>query len=140
MTHKRQLIRQRMAQTVGTVAAFAGRVSTNRARPVDVAELPLATIYTTSESAEPANAALDLTRILDAVVEIRAAGEDLDDRLDQLSQAVESALAGDMRLGGLATYIQLTSTAIGLDRESQTRQAIAMLTYSVRYETSPAGL
>lgn len=141
MTHKRQAIRTAIVAALGTMPALTGRTFATRARPTEASELPVALVYTLNEESDLANAGYDLTRNLNAVVEVRAAAAaNLDDALDALCADVETAINTDPRLGGLATLAFLTGTSIGLDGEGDGRQAVATLTYRVRYETTPAGL
>lgn len=141
MTHMRQIIRDTIvARLQHGVPPLAGRVFANRSRPTDPGELPVALVYALSERSQAATIKGALLRNLTVVVEIRARLSDgSDDFLDDLCRAVEIAIALDPRVGGAALYSELSSTAIGLDGEGETRQMIASLSYSVQYQTDPAG-
>lgn len=141
MTHKRQIVRDAIvARLLELVPGLDGKVFANRARPAEPGELPLALVYTLSESAQAVTIGRSLLRTLTVIVEIRARlAEGSDDFLDDLCQAVEKAIAVDPTLGRKAMSCVLGSTAIGLDGEGETRQMLAALTFTVQYRTDPTG-
>lgn len=139
--HKRQIIRDAIVALIKQrVPAFDGKVHPNRARPTEVAELPVALVYSLSEVARAFTIDGYQHRDLTVVVEIRVRlGVGSDDLVDDLCLAVERAIAIDPRLGGVVTLVDLASTQIGLDGDGETRQMIASLSYTIQYETGPAG-
>ncbi len=140
MTHKRQLIREAIRLRLEDIPELAGRCHSTRSRPTEARELPVAIIYTLSENAEQISVGRTLMRTLSAVIEIRAsAAGAIDNALDDLSQVVERTMALDPTFGRKALNSALASTTVGLDGEGETRQAIATLTYNVRYQTDGNG-
>lgn len=141
MTHKRQIIRHAIGTLLKQHApAFDGKVYLNRSRPTEMTELPVALVYSLSETA--ANFTIDgyQHRGLTVIVEIRVrlvTGSD--DLIDALCLEVEQAIALDPRLGGVANLVDIASTQIGIDGDGETRQMLASLTYTVQYETGPTG-
>lgn len=137
MTHPRQQIRERVSAMLDVIPGLAGRVVPTRTRPTDAAELPVALIYTLSETSELITAAGDKRHTLALVIELRiSASGALDDAADALCQSVEAVMATDSRLGGLAFMSTLSSTVFTLDGEGETRQFLATLTYTVIYDTA----
>lgn len=140
MTHKRQLIREAVVSRLGEVPGWAGRVFANRSRPTEVAELPVALVYTVSEESELANMAGGLSRTLTINIELRVSAlSALNAALDALAEAAEAALSVDQTFGRLVFLSFLRGTTIGIDGEGEARQAIATLNYEFRYETDGAG-
>lgn len=140
MTHKRQLIREAIRGRLETIPALSGRCYSTRSKPTAMNELPAAIVYTLSETSEQISTCRTLMRTLTAAIEVRASATGaLDNALDNLSEAIEQALAQDPRLGKRAVNSELTGTIVGLDGEGETRQAVATLTYSVKYQTDGNG-
>lgn len=132
--HQRQIIRTQVAELLGTVPLLAGRTFTTRTRPTDAKELPVALVYTLSETSELATMAGDLRRTLSLVVELRLAGAD--DELDDLCALVEAVMSPGFNLGGTAFLSTLAGTVIGLGGEGETAYLVATLTYTVLYDTA----
>ena len=140
MTHKRQAIRHAIAAQLETAPALLGRVVTTRARPTAPDELPVAIVYALTESSSKATIGGRLSRTLNVAVELRASSVGaLDDTLDALSLAVEQAMATDRTFRKTVIDSSLTNTAIGLDGEGETKQAVATLTYTVLYQSDASG-
>lgn len=139
--HKRQIIRDAIVALLKLgIPALDGRVYPNRARPTEMTELPVALVYSLSETAQ--NFTIDgyQYRDLNVIIEIRARlGIGSDDLIDDLCLAAERAIAADPRLGGVANLVDIASTQIGLDGEGETRQMVASLSYTIQYETGPTG-
>lgn len=141
MTHKRQSIREAIAAQLQATPTLLGRVVKTRSRPTMPDELPLAIVYTLSESSDQATIAGDLTRTLSVMIEVRASSVGaMDDTLDALCAVVEQSMAADQTFGRLARNSFLSGTSIGLDGEGDSRQAVATLTYTVLYDTDAAGV
>lgn len=137
MTHPRTEIRRATVALLDGVPALRGRVKATRIDRAQTDDLPLVSVYALNEASSHANVARDKRRDLSLAIEIRVAGSaDLDDRLDDLASLVEEAFDVDPRLGNVALDSALTATAIGLDGEGESRQAIATLTYAVTYFTT----
>lgn len=141
MTHKRDKIREAIVAVLADIHGWGGRVKANRARPTEVAELPVRLVYTLSEDASLGSLGRTVVRHLSVAIELRVGMSDkLDAALDVDAQKVEAALAAKPKLGGLAMGLSLRSTVIGLDGEGDSRQALATLTYDVQYQTDAAGV
>lgn len=140
MTHKRKRIRDAIVDVLNATTGFSGRVFANRARPTETAELPVVLVYTVNEDSELATTGYGLDRTLSVALELRGqASVNLDDALDDLCELAEAAINGDPTLGGLALVAHLVSTVVGVDGEGESRQALATLTYQVRYWTDRSG-
>jgi len=136
-------IRKRMRDYFDTVLLadvplVQSRVFPTRIFPLDGGKLPCLAVYTTSESSALQTMGLKtLARDVSIVVEayIRATDR-FDDDADALSVQIESAVAADTTLGGLAKDTILTSTEIEFSNEAEKPIGVARLTFTVRYVTS----
>ncbi len=120
----------------------AGRVLKSRVRDLDDDQLPAILVYTAKEAARRSNQDGDLERVLDLVIDLRVQdNDDIDDALDALAVAVETAMDQDARVGGLALDdAVLTGTEIGLaGGQGMAINGMAQLTYAIRLHT-PRGL
>ncbi|WP_342640935.1 hypothetical protein [Rhodoligotrophos ferricapiens] len=136
MTHRRQAIRTAVADLLRAAMPLGCIVARTRTRSTQANELPAVLVYTLRETSEPATIGPKLDRSASLLIEIRVAdSNDLDDRIDDLCEKVEVAMAVDPTFGRLAINSYLAATNIGLDGESESRQGIAVLDYSVNYRT-----
>lgn len=139
--HIRRKVRDHVvARLVAAVppALIPGGVLKSRVRPLTESELPAILVYTAKEEARVANQEGDLERRLELIIDARVSdGDDHDDLLDELSVAIETAMAGDDNLDGLALDDAiLTATQIGiLGGEGVATNASAQLTYAIRLYT-----
>ncbi|HEY8359365.1 MAG TPA: hypothetical protein VIL30_18090 [Ramlibacter sp.] len=140
MTHKRQRIREAVVAVLSGIPDWQGRVFANRARPTEQKELPVTLVYSLAEESEAATIGRTLMRRLTIAIELRTSVLlALDDALDDFAEKAEQAMAADPRLGKRAIDSTLVSTTLGLDGEGDSRQAIATLTYSIKYQTDGNG-
>lgn len=119
-----------------TVAA--DRVFTSRTRPLFRKDLPAILVYARSEDAvgdtvidgSTAFTVRDLRLAVEGIVE---AEEDIDDRLDELAEQIETAIDG-FEIPGLETArINYGGTEIQVDPDAETPFGGVRLTYTVRY-------
>jgi hypothetical protein len=136
MPHRRTEIRNAVAALLTVTGAFT-TVSKSRVHRAQDNELPAVLVYTLHEKSEPITLKRMLNRQLSLVIEIRvAATHSLDDRIDALCLAAETAMAADPKLGLLIDDSILDSTQIGLNGEGDLRHGVALLTYGVTYRTA----
>lgn len=134
MTHRRQQIREAIAEALGAHATLTGRVFATRVHPTPDADLPVVLVYMLAESSELENLNRNLRRDADAQIEIRVAATDgMDDALDDLCEIVEAVMEATPQFGGLVVNSWLTGTQIGIDGEGDFRQGVGTLTYRVQY-------
>jgi hypothetical protein len=138
MTHRRKTIRDAVVTLLDTGAIVtSGRVYSNRSLPVGESDLPVLLVYTQSET----SGALDLSsktlsRQLTIVVEAVAKDVNdatLDDTLDALAEAVETALQADSAWNGTVFDSTLIATDIDLERNGDVPLGRIRLTYQARY-------
>lgn len=137
MAHVREQIRNRFATLLGALAG--GRVYTSRVYPVDI--LPVIGIFANSETStqDPTIAAARLNRDVDVIVEIAAeAIADVDATVDVLASSVESAIAADSTMAGIAVDVTLTSTTMEIEDAGDIPLAFARLTFRAWYRTTAA--
>lgn len=123
MAHVNQQVRDEVASRLTALAAF-GSVTTNRSNPLDPGDLPAAIVQTFEDTVEDASKAwaanepLERRTIPLAVVLVVDAEEaDLDDTLDDLRSQVETTVASDGTLGGIAKEIDHTGAVLDVPEE-----------------------
>lgn len=135
--HVRAQIRQHVAALLAPIEAVEGRVEASRVFPWQAEALPAIGVYTLNEPTERSSLRGPRERHVDLVVEIHAAGLDMDDQLDAIAAAVEAIMDGDRLLGGLlAQDLRMVRTAIGLTPEGEQRNGIAQIFYVADYRTA----
>lgn len=137
MAHVREQIRNAFASALSGLAG--GRVYTSRVYPVEV--LPAIGIFANSETstADTVILAARMNREVDVVVEIaHEAVADVDSEIDDVAAAVETAIAANPTLSGVAVDATLTNTSISIDGEGEIPLAFARLNYRVWYRTTAA--
>jgi hypothetical protein len=103
--------------------------------------LPAVGIFANSEisTQDPNLAAARLNREVDLVIEIAAeAISDVDATVDAIASSVESALAANPTLSGIAVDVTLTGTTIEIEDSGDIPLAFARLTYRAWYRTTAA--
>jgi len=139
MTLARQAIRKRAAAVLrAKVPAFLGRVYTNRVHPLQHDQLPAAVVYTEGESLTVlSEAPLEHRRALRLVVSVIVDAIDgVDDKLDVICEAVESAIYRDDNLNGTAADITLTSIeGPKLDADGERMTGEVRLVWECLYES-----
>lgn len=142
-THMRRQIREAVATLVTGLATTSTRVHQSRMRPKGDAGLPCLLVHTndTEQIATIETTTMDSfgsiqERTLPIVIRgIAKAATDLDDTLDQIALEVETALAGDPRLGGLANRSALRSVDTDFDDSTDKPVGEVLLTYEFVYFT-----
>ena len=141
MAHVRQQIRERAASTLGSLTTTGSRVYQSRVYPLGSNNLPGLLIFTKSEDSMPETMGTSrlIMRTLSLVVEgyVKQVS-DFDDKVDLICSEVETAMAGDITLNGLAKDSFLESTEINYDAEADQPVAVCSMTYSVRYANAEA--
>ena len=141
MAHVRQQIRERAASTLGSLTTTGSRVYQSRVYPLGSNNLPGLLIYTKSEDSMPETMGTSrlIMRTLSLVVEgyVKQVS-DFDDKVDLICSEVETAMAGDITLNGLAKDSFLESTEINYDAEGDQPVGVCSMTYSVRYANAEA--
>lgn len=138
MPHVRKIIRDAVVSRLTGLSATGARVYPTRTYPVDVDSLPALCVYTLSEesSVDSLGTNRGLSRRLDLIVEaVARVNATLDDTLDAIALEIETAIAADPTLGGLAKDCTLASTRIAVRGEAEKETGAAVLTYSVTYRT-----
>ena len=141
MAHVRQQIRERAASTLGSLTTTGSRVYQSRIYPLGSNNLPGLLIYTKSEDSMPETMGTSrlIMRNLSLVVEgyVKQVS-DFDDKVDLICSEVETAMAGDITLNGLAKDSFLESTEINYDAEGEKPVGVCSMTYSVTYANAEA--
>ncbi len=147
MSHQRQVIREAVTNILATALSpsvvATGRVQQTRLAPQRENELPAVSIYTLDETI-PDDAHLSaprkLTRLLNLAIDgwVKLAhGGAIDNQIDALALAIETAMHIDPTLGGpfVANDSWLTSTQIVMKLDGNVPMGIVHLVYTVRYFT-----
>jgi hypothetical protein len=137
--HLRQQIREAVGTTLTGLSTTGSNVFQSRVYPLSASNLPGLLIYTMSESSEPATMAVQqiMNRELQLIVEGYAkATSNLDDTLDTIAKEVETAMAGDTNIGGLAKNSYLQATEIQLNGEGEQPIGVVAMTFRIDYMTA----
>lgn len=128
MSHVRTQIRDAVVGALTPVAP----VHASRFYAVQPDELPAFFVYTGDEQIE---GDLDtLSRALQVIVEIIAAGPDFEDTLDEYIALAETALTGD--LTALIVHLQPVAITLTASAEGSTTIGRARMTFEAAYRTS----
>lgn len=137
--HERQSIRQAIkAQLLGVTVAGT-RVLETRMIPLPTAQLPAISIYTDSESVEPASkttAPRELTRTVRVSIAAWViAAADVDDAMDAIALEIETAMDSNLELAGTAYSSILTGTQADIETTGARPMGCVQLTFDVVYHT-----
>jgi len=137
--HIRQQIRERVATTLTGLTTTSSNVFQSRVYPLENANLPAIIIYTKSEDSEPVVIGTNrlMNRELTLAVEAYVKSvSNSDDTIDTITKEVESALAADTTLDGLAKDIYLESTEITYTGEGEKPIGVCTMNFIVEYCTA----
>ena len=110
----------------------------SRIYPLESSELPGLLVYTLSESSEPIRIGPNrlIQRNLNLVVQAYCEqNSDFDGTIDDICKEVETALASDRTVNGLAKDLFITSTEISFSSEGAKAIGYATLLFEVDYYT-----
>jgi hypothetical protein len=137
--HIRQQIRERIATNVTGLATTGSNVYQSRVYPMASGNLPGLLIYSTSEDSEidVMGSVGTLNRILNITVEgyVKSITE-FDDKIDDICKEVETAMAGDQTINGLAKNSFLSSTEIEYNGDGDQPIGVVTMNYVVQYRTA----
>tara|TARA_B100001939_G_scaffold308486_1_gene289126 strand:- start:466 stop:912 length:447 start_codon:yes stop_codon:yes gene_type:complete len=137
--HIRQQIRERIATNVTGLTTTGSRVYQSRVYPMASANMPGLLVYSTSEDSEID--AMGATGVLNRVLNISIEGyvktiTEFDDKIDDICKEVETAMAGDQKVNGLAKNSFLQSTEIEFSGDGDQPIGVVTLNYVVQYRTA----
>lgn len=137
--HIRQQIRERIATTVTGLTTTGSRVYQSRVYPMASANMPGLLVYSTSEDSEID--VMGATGVLNRVLNISIEGyvktiTEFDDKIDDICKEVETAMAGDQKVNGLAKNSFLQSTEIEFSGDGDQPIGVVTLNYVVQYRTA----
>lgn len=136
--HIRQQIREQFATQITGLTTTGSNVFQSRVYNLEAGDLPAVIVYTKSEDSEPDTLGTNriLIRNLSLVCECYVKGVlNFDDTLDTISKEIETAIAADATLDGLAKDVFIESTEIDYNGDGEKPVAVATLTFDVMYET-----
>lgn len=140
--HHRQRIRDAVANALRAGAIVpAPNVFTSRAKPVlEILQRREAvlSVYTGDESSQRSNDGQLVDRTLVVSIEgMAGGGDDLDDTLDTMAEAVEAALEADPTLGGLLSAdIELTATTSEITARGNQQVGAFRMDFDAKYQTA----
>lgn len=137
--HIRQQIRERVGTTLTGLTTTSSNVFQSRVYPLENANLPAIIIYTKSEDSEPVVIGTNrlMNRELTLAVEAYVKSvSNSDDTIDTITKEVESALAADTTLDGLAKDTYLESTEITYTGEGEKPIAVCTMNFIIEYCTN----
>ena len=136
--HVREQIRSRIVTNCTGLSTTGSRVFESRIYPLESSELPGLLVYTLSESSEPIRIGPNrlIQRNLNLVVQAYCEqNSDFDGTIDDICKEVETALASDRTVNGLAKDLFITSTEISFSSEGAKAIGYATLLFEVDYYT-----
>ena len=141
MAHINQQIRDRVADIIGALPFFSGRVYKMRSYALDDAKLPAAVVYTNSQSSSLVSIGFrTLQGSLNLTVDIHIKGSSatIVNAIDDACVLIEDAIGSDFSLNGLVKSCVLTETDVDINVEGEKPTASARLSYVAEYVTSIA--
>lgn len=141
MAHMNQQIRDRVADIIGALPFFSGRVYKMRSYALDEAKLPAAVVYTNSQSSSLVSIGFrTLQGSLNLTVDIHIKGSSatIVNAIDDACVLIEDAIGSDFSLNGLVKSCVLTETDVDINVEGEKPTASARLSYVAEYVTSIA--
>jgi hypothetical protein len=140
MTHARTQIRDAMVAAID-VPAVGATIFRDRAAPIGKTDLPAIRVYFYREgspisAARRSSGGVALDRKAYFAVHIQATGRELDDGLDTLAAAVETAIGATGDLGGLVlSCLPVQADGAPYDGSGALRAGELVLVYEVHYRT-----
>lgn len=136
--HVRQQIREAFATQITGLTTTGNRVFQSRFYNLDSGELPAAIVYTKNETIEPSTIGANrvLNRTLSLTVEIYiSSSSNADDTADTICKEIETAIAADNTISGLAKDCYLEEIELDLNGEGEKPVIVGLLTFNVNYHT-----
>lgn len=137
--HIRQQIRERIATTLTGLTTTGSKVYQSRIYPMQDSNMPGLLVYSTSEDSDidVMGSTGTLNRLLNVSIEgyVKSTSE-FDDKIDDICKEVETAMAGDQTINGLAKNSFLSSTEINYSGEGEQPIGVVTLNYVVQYRTA----
>ena len=141
--HVRQQIRERIGTTLTGLTTTGSNVFESRVYPLEDSKLPALIIYTKSEESMPIEIGSNRTMERSLTVNIEGyvkANSNFDDTVDTICKEVETAMATDITLNGLAKDSFLETTEIEFNAEGEKPVCFVTMSFKVDYyvlESSP---
>lgn len=137
--HVRQQIRDRIVTNVTGLSTTGARVYRSRVYPLNADTMPALLVYSTSEDSEID--AMGATGVLNRTVTIAIEGyvrniTVYDNKIDDICKEVETAMAADQKINGLAKNSFLSSTEIEYTGEGDQPIGVVTMNYVVQYRTA----
>lgn len=135
--HPRTEIRKAAAAILKAAGVAGGNVEPSLVRFARANQTPVCGVYALEEAADhQGTSPRTYKRTLTLAVEIlHKAVEDLDDALDALAEAAETAMLTDPTLGGKADDCVLVNTLVTIVREGDALHGSCRLDFSIAYRT-----
>lgn len=140
MSHIRTELRNAVAATITGLALTGSRVYKTRIYPLEEAKLPCLAVYVKSEQIEQATIGnQNKKRSIEIVIDcVAIANANLDSTIDTICGQVETALALNKNLNGLALDVLLETTQIDIDASGEKPVGIAQMTYrAITFQNLP---
>ena len=136
--HVREQIRSRIVTNCTGLGTTGSRVFESRIYPMEGSELPGLLVFTTTELSEPIR--IGPNRLLERTLSVVVQGycetnSDFDGTIDEICKEVETALASDRTVNGLAKDLFIESTDITFSSESNKAVGFVTMVFQVQYYT-----
>lgn len=137
MSHIRKQIRDAVAALVTGLPLTGANVFVSRSIAVAKEQRPALCIYTLEEASGLDGSAQGLRREVTVIINIVLHARDsFDDDVDAIAVNVETAMAAQRTLGGLAYDCVLQSTRIGLQGQGENTVALAEMSFLATTRTA----
>lgn len=129
--HPRTEIRARFLALINSISAFNTNVFESRVYPIAADKLPVALVYTSTETNTPLgyDFTQELTREITLNIEILSNGGDLE--IDGLCELVETVISADSWLQQVPISCYLANTNIELSGSGEKARVTATLRYQI---------
>jgi hypothetical protein len=141
--HVRQQIRERIGTTLTGLTTTGSNVFQSRVYPLEDSNLPALLIYTKVEESMPIDIGAARTMERNLTVNIEGyvkANSNFDNTIDTICKEVETAMASDVTVNGLAKDSFLEATEIEYNAEGEKPVGYVTMSFKVDYyvlESSP---
>lgn len=134
--HVRRQLREAASTLVAGLSTTGANVFQSRMRPPLEGQLPCLLVSTNDEVVDSATIDGKQMRELSLVVMGMAkATVDVDDTLDAIALEVETAIATDADLGGLAASVDLRAIKVDFDHSTEKPVGLIQIDYRITYFT-----
>ena len=136
--HLRQQIREQIALNVTGLVTTGANVFQSRVYPIEDSKLPCLLVYSNSEESEILNQGSPrlLLRTLSITIQgVASEASGIDDKLDLIAKEIETAMAADVDINGLAQDSFMTSSEIDFTSDGAKTIGTLRINFQIEFRT-----